>query len=659
LFRIIITLAVLLGIGGCGEFHTQKYFGDISLPDGFDKSTCEVWLQAELAGPESVQLVQHEPVTLFLEEIGLPAEYSVSYEIATGKLPKGLLLSPDKGTISGFPAESGSFLVTILADDIPDNAPCIGAATIQLNLEVLPGCLSDEDCLARDGFVATCEEPGRCVSSPLAGNCPTALGSTVDFSLTDAPVDLATTSFEVISHHTFAKEELVLPGLAGFTHQLLLGAGEEALWPLPYRLTDNWPLPFAKGEWISLHQDFLMPSRLTLLGADGGPVAVLHNGPLAEVGANSGTAADGFDLGVRRRHLSCPVADDNHQCGPRGHDSLLFTTPGGEEELTLVAGEDAELIIEEAAYTLAVASSFTHLPTQFDCSYVPPSSSSFHIFPLDTCPIARIVGPTLKVLRSAKKDTSVVLKGGESFAHLDGEIVSYQWTLADQPYPGLTNLTYPVAGKGAANAWFSVLQAAAVGTYNVLLEVVDQDGRRSCAAALSQVSILAATDVDLRVELIWRTESDALAVESDLDLLLMHPTYANLLGDAQWDSTSWEDSEGKKWVCSEKNPSPTNWAALPEEEGTLCQVSGGQLTEGRPEVATVEDLDKDKKTNRYSLGVRASSNNPGIVFADIRVFLEGVPKYETSRQPLLPGQVWLAGHVDVEFMKFVPRKNGK
>jgi hypothetical protein len=165
--------------------------------------------------------------------------------------------------------------------------------------------------------------------------------------------------------------------------------------------------------------------------------------------------------------------------------------------------------------------------------------------------------------------------------------------------------------------------------------------------------------VDLRVELIWRTESDALAVESDLDLLLMHPTYANLLGDAQWDSTSWEDSEGKKWVCSEKNPSPTNWAALPEEEGTLCQVSGGQLTEGRPEVATVEDLDKDKKTNRYSLGVRASSNNPGIVFADIRVFLEGVPKYETSRQPLLPGQVWLAGHVDVEFMKFVPRKNGK
>jgi hypothetical protein len=657
--RNIITLAVLLGFAGCGEFHTQKYFGDISVPDGFDRSICEVWLQADLRGPGSVQLVQHEPATLFLTEVGLPAGYAVSYEIATGKLPKGLLLSPDKGTISGFPAESGTFVVTILADDIPDGAPCIGAATLQLNLEVLPGCLSDEDCLAADGFVATCEEPGRCVLSPLADGCPTALGSTVDFSLAVAPVDLADIAFEVISHHTLSREELVVPGLAGFTHQLLLGADEETLWTLPYRLTDNWPLPFATGEEISLHLDILMPSRLTLLGADGGPVAVLHDGPLAEVGAESGTAADGFDLGVKRRHLSCPVTDDNHQCGPRGHDSLIFSTAGGEEELTLVTGEDAELTIEKAPYTLAVASSFTHLPTQFDCSYVTPSSSSFHIFPLDTCPIARIASPSPKVLRSAKDMTSVTLEGTKSFAHLDGEIMAYQWTLADQPYTGLVELTYPVAGVGAANAWFSVIQAAAVGTYNILLEVVDQDGRKSCAAALSQVSVLAATEVDLRVELIWRTESDALAVEGDLDLLLMHPTYASLLGDTQWDSTSWEGSEGEKWVCSEKNPSPTNWAALPEEEGTLCQVSGGQLTEGRPEVATVEDLDKDKKTNRYSLGVRASSDNPGIVFAGIRVFLGGVPKYETSRQPLLPGQLWLAGHVDVEFMKFVPRKNGK
>ncbi len=662
---MLIALSCLLA---CGEFHTQKYYGDISKADVFDSSQCDVWYEAKLAGVTSVRLREHEPAALRVYELALPGDLELRFSVPPGSLPAGLQLDVYKGTISGFPSEAGIFAVELrvaallpLAEGETEQKedPCVRISTFTLELEVLPGCKSEVDCPGELDFTPSCVPPGRCVWSTPAGGCPSDQGEVIKFDLSDAPESLTEELFEVLAHHQLTAEEQTFPGLAGYSHQLLFGGPDGALWTLPYHLVDRWPLPFAPGEQARMIHDMLAPYRLTILTPSGDPAALLYGGPLPEFGSHLQEEGD-LDVSVRRAHLDCLAEEGSHQCDPARQDLLLFSTASGPAEVALGSGEGAPWSIGEQPFQLNVATAYTDLPDKSGCRLF-PTWAAFEAFPLATCPIAvaRMTTEPPVVLRPEDESISVNLNGADSFAHLGGELLNYEWTLENQPFAGLTALTNPSAGKGTIKAFWTSLPASAAGTYNVLLHVADLDGQRSCVAALSQVRVLAAPEIDLRVELVWWNDNDELALNADLDLLLMHPTFAAVLGDQVWQDEAWEGPGGSKWVCSEKNPNPANWAALPVEEGTLCRVAPGALAEGRPEVATVARIDRDKKTNRYPLAVRAPLDNPGIIFAGIRVFVQGVPKYETTRQPLLPGQLWQAGHVDVEFMKFVPHKNGK
>jgi len=669
---IFLILPTLLA---CGEFHTERYYQDtgerdlsedLAAVDQFDPSTCDELFEAKLAGLTPVQLRQHEPAAVALFETALPKSMELIFS-TSADLPAGLFLSPTAGTIAGFPTVHGTFQATVRVAALRPlqegetkkrEDPCVQPSELELTLEILPGCETAEDCLALPGYATACKAPGQCIWTAPGGKCPGNPGANVEFGLSDAPDTYRDELFELISHHQLTAEELSFPGLAGYSHQLLLGAGEDLLWTLPYSLANHWPVPFEPGDQMRLIHDILAPARLTLLAPAREMAVLLYNGSLPLAGIEK-EHEDDLDIAVRRANLDCLVENDSHQCAPRGKDLLIFSSSSGTPVSPLGSGDSDQWDIEGRPFELLVTGAYSHLGHKEGCDFLIPSWASFQAFPLASCPIARVGQLQPVVLWPEDESIPVILSGADSFAHLGGEIQDYEWTLEQQPFPGLVGLTDPGAGKGTTNARFILFPATAAGTYNVHLRVTSADGQKGCVPALSQVRVLAAPDIDLRVELVWWTETDDLAVDADLDLLLMHPIPATLLGDAVWQNTAWEDSAGEKWVCSEKNPNPADWAALPEEEGTLCRVAAGSLTEGLPEVATVARLDRDKKTNHYPLAIRASLSNPGIVFAGMRVFINSVPKYETTRQPLLPGQIWQAGHVDVEFMKFVPHKNGK
>ena len=402
LIRNRAILVLLSAFLACGEFHTEKYYRDVAKADVFDPSVCEVLYEAELAGDELVALRQHGPAAITVYEMRLPQGMELVFSL-TGNLPVGLKLSETAGTISGFPETAGTYDIELRAAVVKPleegefeatEDPCVRPSLHKMTLEVLPGCETDDDCPADFGFSGTCQAPGRCVwSNPLA-SCPDDPGAAVQFDLAAAPASLMEESFELVSHHQLTEEEQALPGLAGFSHQLLLGAGETLLWALPYRLVDHWPLPYYPGDQVRVVHNSLAPSRLTLVTPSGEPASLLYNGPLPEDGT-TGVAEGDVDITVKRVHLDCLVEDDSQLCGPQAQDLLLFTSTSDSPPPPLGSGEQADWSAGGKAYTLAVASAFTHLPDQFDCGgVVKPTTASFQAFPLATCPIARIWVPS-------------------------------------------------------------------------------------------------------------------------------------------------------------------------------------------------------------------------------------------------------------------------
>ncbi len=648
-------LALLIA---CGEFHTYKYYRDAS-DDGQSRASCDTWQQVQLSAMAEATIAFYQPTWIPIAERRLDGSVPLSFELVAGVLPAGLYLNSDTGTISGFPQESGSYQVVIGAFANPALSPCVLGDEVVLTVHVEAPCQTEDECLVQvlmGQQMPRCEEPGYCLSDAPGGLCPGALGAPLQYDLSQFSSASFGRPITVMSHHPLTKEAQSVPGRAGYSHEMLLDADDDTPLSFAYRLAHSWPLPYAPGETVQFDVDPLVPGLLTVKGLADDRRTYLFDGPLPPTLTSQQTAIP-FD--VQRAALDCPVPEDSHQCGPRNHDLLLVSAPPS-PSFGAPSGAVMAMDLAGRPYELAVASAYSHLPAQFSCPNIASSWASFEFMPLDSCPVAQVSkGAGAPVLWSANDVIPVILDGTGSMGHMGATVDIYEWRLVRQPYAGLVDLSEPGAGKGPSNGWFALLPATAVGTYDVELQVVDSHGVPSCAAALAQVVAQVPPDVDLRLELVWWTEDDQLASEAEFHLLLMHPTYAKVLGGPPWDSDAWSGSNAQKWVCSTDNPVPANWAALPGGDMGMCQVADGQLASGLPEVITVRSLDRDQKANRYPVAVRASMNNSETLYAGLRVVINGLPRYETTRHPMAPGQTWHAGHINVEFMKFVPEKKGK
>jgi hypothetical protein len=656
LFRCALPWMLSLLLLGCGEFHTQQYYQEVTGTDAADAASCNQFVTLLLSGPATITARQYDPLVFAVLASGADQEI-LDWTLSEGRLPSGLHLAVGEGTVSGFPVESGTFDATILVSADREKYPCIQGAEHKVTVTVQPGCTEESDCPeAADGtWEVLCAAPGRCLLGGYDEVCEGGYGGLYKWTLQNAPEPLPEVPWRVVGHVRMTAAERSAPKLGVFTHRITFTDDGEATWSLLYRLVPEWPLPFADGDEVrihALHDGEGDTGGLALEGPEGARPVFLHDGPLDQALLDGVAAAGLFPPLTATRHaLACKPAEDPHQCGPRGHD-LLEVAAAEATPVRLGTGQSGVLALEDARTIVHVG-----------CFNLPPTWASFMLFPEASCPVARVADPgTLQPLLQAGQALPVVLDASGSFAHGDRHVVSYEWVLESQPYPGLVALVHPGAGKDPQGFYKDLFLATAAGSYAVRLDVVDDSGARSCAAALAQVDARVSIDVDLWVEAVWWTPDDTLALDQELDILVMHPTYNSILGPTPWTDGAWAveaNDLAHGWVCGEENPAPHHWEALPEDEASHCRVSGGDLSDGRPEVISVATLDRDKKTDRYPIALRAPSTNTKMVFGNLRVFVEGKPMYETSRRGLQPGQTWHAGHIDVEFMKFVPEKNGK
>ncbi|MBM4353450.1 MAG: hypothetical protein FJ109_06570 [Deltaproteobacteria bacterium] len=671
----VLFFLVVLGVPSCGEFHTRWLW----------EEDCPAPHAVLPAVPKEIEARLNEPLVVRLAAEGKVLEW----QVADGIVPEGLRLHGEEGLLWGIPEVEGDYPLVLRA--VPPDGYCLLPADVPTTVRVAQGCDGRDQCSASAGLVPHCGEDRVCSVSGDWTECPAVFGEGIAWSL---DVQLAGDGeaadeadggglppgpWLVAEHRELSTQDKLLPGQEPYSHRMDLVADEDSV-VLRYRLPDLWPLPFGEGDELALSSldAGLVGRELAAWSTDGALAARLHEGIL--LGPHQLCPLDVCGVEVEQLHVDgCP--GEEVQCG-RGRPDVLVA--GGR---ACLAGGHVRLDDPSAGW-LAVGAAYSYEPGTFReelCPGVAPLHSSFSIQPLERCPVARIysamegdgvielgaasVPPPDAVFTGlpfeAAPADDPLSQGGAPTAPDGTPLASWHWSIA-QPYEGLVRLetikkSVPSPEDGPEPRR---LPLTAVGIYSVLLEVVDEKGRAACVPDLAEVVVRASAGIDLRVEAVWNAPEGGTGHDLEADLLLMPPPYARYLakehGDAEWPSEAWANPA---FVCSELNPQPPGWKSSPSSEASprgsppppdySCQVAGGQIPLGLPEVITVRDLDRDKKSNRYPLAVAASSENDLPLQLTLRVFLDGKPRYETRQKVLAPGQVWTAGYVDVGLEKFV------
>ncbi len=667
---------VAWGLTSCGEFHTRWLWEeDCPAPHGVIPSV-----------PPQVAATLNEPLVVLLRAEGSVDEW----RLAAGVLPPGLRLHESQGLLWGLPEEAGDYALTLEA--VPPDGLCLLPATTELTIQVAPGCDGRDQCPPRPGLEAHCDDDWVCTLAGDWPDCPPVFGEGIAWSLEvlqgpetsdshpEDSISVDAGPWIVDSHGELTLQDRKLPGQEPFTHRMDLLLGEKSA-VLRYRLPDLWPVPFAVGDEVVLAtaDEGLAGRELALWSPDGLVAARLHEGALLDFAGLC--PLDVCELPVVQLHVhDCP--GEEVQCG-RGRPDLLLA-----QGKPCLAG--GHVLLESAAPSwLAVGAAYSYKPGTFReelCPGVAPLHSSFALQPESGCPVARIysalgdvgvleLGSALEVppdvvftgvpFTSAAADDPL-MQDGKPTAPDGTPLAAWHWSLT-QPYEGLVRLeplkkTTPSEEEGPEPRR---LPLTAPGIYSVLLEVEDESGRSSCIPDLFEVEARASAGIDFRVDAVWYSADGSTQHDLQADVLVMAPQYAYYLlqenGSMPWPDEVWDNPA---FVCSELNPQPAGWKQtplpdVPRAEGTppppdySCQVAGGQVPLGFPEVVTLRDLDRDKKTNRYPLAVLASPENKAPLHVTVRVFLDGKPRYETRQKVLAPGQLFPVGYVDVALEKFV------
>ena len=681
-----LLIVLLAALASCGEFNTQQHYE----ADNTVAETCSTVISWNITSPETVQATLYEPFVLAFslilsdKEMGV-AQFDVAWAATGGPLPPGLQLDSRDGLITGFPTQPGAYTVSVQATQLS----CQGGTSASFELIISKGCESHSDCpVSPDSPVTSnwCEEPGICIGALPEELCPTGYGSTVQWSESWTETAVSPSTWTIKSHERLTREERLLPQQGSYTHRLkLISVSDSAASvDILYRLMQEWPVPYAEGDEIIVERISGpgLSSGVLLLSVDHSDPLLVYDGPLETDVPAFSCDHNLCDLTVNRLHLDCPSADDAHLCGPRSHDLLLLQ--GVSQPVAAGTEQIRKVLHDDISYLFSVGTAYSHSFSTFnydECVGIAPDWASFILFPAESSPIARLQSDyEAKVISQAGDNPAFYAYGSDSFSLSDHPIVQYKWELEQQPYPGLVSLeTLPAAGPEPPD-WLRKLHYPAVGNYTLRLHVVDDRKIRSSTAALLQLDVRSSSNTDVRIELVWRTEDDSLVHNEELELLLMYPTYAKLLGTIPWPDEAWDfgkNSAGSKWICSDENPNPSNWLALetisdgrspPVTPGdALCSTAPGIMSlhpgsgasTARPEAITVFKLNRKQKNNQYHIAVQSKTTNNQPVHATLRVYIQGNPMYETSHRVIAPGQLWHAGHIDVEFMKFTPVKEVK
>lgn len=230
------------------------------------------------------------------------------------------------------------------------------------------------------------------------------------------------------------------------------------------------------------------------------------------------------------------------------------------------------------------------------------------------------------------------LSGEQSVAYDDKFIDRWEWSLISKPQDSAAEFSN--TNTNPQNELYLDL----AGDYVVELEVWDNEGVKSCAAA--RMTLRAIADEDIHIQLVWDTPNDPNQNDSsgsDVDVHLLHPF-------GQWNRTPWD--------CFWQNLIPDWGQSRPAGTDSLdCeQDPARQGCQDDPSL-DIDDVDgwgpeninlnNPEPDTRYAVGVHYFSDHGySMSFATIRIFIGGVMRAEYRRQRLVDQEFWYVADID-------------
>lgn len=243
------------------------------------------------------------------------------------------------------------------------------------------------------------------------------------------------------------------------------------------------------------------------------------------------------------------------------------------------------------------------------------------------CPIATALGRVRGVSGMGRPSLTaiplqyVILDGSQS-DDPDGQVVDYEWEVLQGP-PGTLVQLGPTQddplGNDTSRREFRLLTA---GTYRIGLNVIDNDGFRSCEGA--EVEIRAIPDQDIHIELTWTNpgdpdEGDGEGSDVDLHLTKMGPG-------------SWAEEPFSVYFQFPNRSQESIWS--PEDPSLDIDVRDG----AGPENITMRN---PANCEWYAIGVHYYRQLFGTAYATVRIYIQGQLRYESALEPLeRTGEFW-------------------
>lgn len=292
-------------------------------------------------------------------------------------------------------------------------------------------------------------------------------------------------------------------------------------------------------------------------------------------------------------------------------DSPLLLEP--KEEVTVVVGY-VPTDEEHNAGELLISSTDEHRPQMA----IPLSGHGT----TSTCPIAEIStaedsnpGDMLQV-----SPLETVQLSGENSHNPDGpEIETYEWSLIGTPFTAHPMMGFePSANAANPDLWLDV-----TGSYQVELNVIDEEGNASCQPAT--IELQAIPDDDVYLEMSWHTPyttDTELGEGTDLHLHYVHP-------NGHWGSPEW-----------------SVFTHQPEQQwdGGRVVMKNSDIWGEFPEVISHEDPEAGAE---YNVGVHYNHDfGLGVSDVTMRVFLQGELAWEIYDERIYDvGDLWHMGRV--------------
>jgi len=658
---------------GCGEFNTRCLYEQCG--DVMD-------VRLELPGPDTKELVDPCPelvavemLTAELADAQLNAPYVfalysapsrfVDWRVFSGNLPPGVALDSTLGILVGVPEAEGEFTFTVQATPQDPALPCHEPAEREYTLTVTAGCVEDENCMVgwpEQGPFTGCQD-GVCVLSGLW--CPeTVMGTDVAWKAPEEPVGNEESGWLIVEHKKIPSSEQLSP--KDPSNHVLTMEKEGELISFRYSLPESWPLPYRVGRTAGFKigdNQTKVPADSILFWVDEWELpSLLFNGVMA-AGLLEQMVVPGVpDLEFDRWPLDCPPEPDQ-VCGNVRPDALSVTSGG--DPAFAVAGDPQGAKVDGHNLLLRVGSAYSHSAYAPEgCAGAMPDWASFFVYPLEAGPLAAISnnlspggsgGPQQQGCSQGQGSAGdhVVCHLGDAFINeLPQAIFSandsltpsgiavegWTWRL-EQPFHGFVKLE-----DQSDNGLYQSLQPSVCGNYQVLLHVEDEHGVSSCVEDMMEVIVKPLPDLDLRLELMWRSGERWEDSNDTASFLLIHPLAAN----KPLDSPGWvcmydlDEQLSKNWTMANQQGPPGD-----------CHLRRGEMAKGRAEVITVEELMPTaggKSFPPYKVAVRAPETNSLAVSISLRVFFPGEsaePEYEIIDKVMPPGTVWSPGVIIV------------